>query len=344
MKPGEPEAEPGEDSVSAQRAELDRVVRPLLSGVRGAALLDFPNHANVGDSAIWLGERALLRSLGCPVRYCADLESFQPEACRASVEDAGVILLHGGGNLGDLWAPHQEFRERVVRSFPDIPIIQLPQTIHFAGEKALDQARRALNAHPRLTLLVRDRVSLRVAQANFAAEARLCPDPAVALGRLPLPAGPRVPVVWNSRTDLEHPGSRPSPGQGQALSLPLPVDWLEEPVTPAMRVERRLRPGIRSLSSPPAWLSRSWATLLDRLARTRLERGCRMLAEGRAVVTNRLHGHLLCLLMGIPHYLSDNSYGKLRSYFESWTASSPLANWCDSEAEALELATKNAGS
>src|SRR5512141_721889 len=104
------------DCVAEQKAELRRVLDPLLRGTPGVALLDFPSHSNVGDSAIWLGERALLRSIGAPVRYCADLESFDPEACRAAHPEGGAILLHGGGNLGDVWPRHQEFRERVIRS------------------------------------------------------------------------------------------------------------------------------------------------------------------------------------------------------------------------------------
>jgi exopolysaccharide biosynthesis predicted pyruvyltransferase EpsI len=40
------------------------------------------------------------------------------------------ILLHGGGNFGDVWPGFQRFREQVIRESPNRRIIQLPQTIH----------------------------------------------------------------------------------------------------------------------------------------------------------------------------------------------------------------------
>jgi len=74
------------------------------------------------------------------------------------------------------------------------------------------------------------------------------------------------------------------------------------------------------------------------LARRRLERGCRLLASAGAIVTDRLHGHVLCLLLGIPHVLLDNNYGKVRSFYETWTADADLVRWGESPAEALRLA------
>ncbi|WP_276524270.1 polysaccharide pyruvyl transferase family protein, partial [Enterobacter hormaechei] len=46
-------------------------------------------------------------------------------------------------------------------------------------------------------------------------------------------------------------------------------------------------------------------------ARRRVERGLRLLSRGERIVTDRLHGHILSLLLGIPHVVLDNDYGKL---------------------------------
>jgi hypothetical protein len=45
-----------------------------------------------------------------------------------------VILLSGGGNLGDFWVEHQRLREHVVQDFPRHKIIQLPQTMFFLDQ------------------------------------------------------------------------------------------------------------------------------------------------------------------------------------------------------------------
>jgi pyruvyl transferase EpsO len=61
------------------------------------------------------------------------------------------------------------------------------------------------------------------------------------------------------------------------------------------------------------------------------------------VITNRLHGHILCGLLGIKHFLSDNSYGKLRACFETWTHGLSTAIWCESQEEALQRALEEVG-
>src|SRR5437870_7742131 len=101
---------PPEYLVSTLGRTLDATLRPILpSGLR-CALVGFPNHSNVGDSAIWLGEKAYLRRRGISVAYACDTSTDSQEDLRARVKD-GVILLHGGGNLGDLWLDQQHLRE-----------------------------------------------------------------------------------------------------------------------------------------------------------------------------------------------------------------------------------------
>jgi pyruvyl transferase EpsO len=58
--------------------------------------------------------------------------------------------------------------------------------------------------------------------------------------------------------------------------------------------------------------------MADRTATLRLRRGIRLLTQGRRVVTDRLHAHILCVLLDMPHAIIDNSYGKLSSFVETW--------------------------
>src|SRR5262249_24794579 len=201
---------------------IDRVLRPLLPPGTSCALLDFPNHANVGDSAIWLGETEWLRRNGVHVVFACDMEHYSPERLAARL-GGGVILLHGGGNLGDFWGAHQQFRERVIQDFPDNPVVQLPQTIHFLDAWGGGEARRVFNAHRNLTLLCRDERSLSFARREFAAASTLCPDLAFALGSRPRPERPSVDVLWLARTDAESMALA-LPGTGDGVER---TDWLD---------------------------------------------------------------------------------------------------------------------
>jgi exopolysaccharide biosynthesis protein PssK len=306
-------------------AELQRriadVLRPLLADTRAVALVGFPNYANVGDSAIWLGTLECLRVLGiAPPRYVCDAANYSRRRLAQHLGD-GTILLQGGGNLGDVWEEHQRFRETVIAAFPDNPIVQLPQSIWFRDRAALARARQVFDRHPNLTLLLREPQSLAIAANELHARSLLCPDMAFRLGALPRPTATQA-LVWLARSDAEAAAASQVP-MGAAVK---PVDWLTERA-PALLLARRLgRHGLLPASS------------YDWLARRRLRRGTRLLGAGRVVITDRLHGHILCLLLGIPHVLLDNRYGKVRSFHEAWTRDCGLVRWCDTGSEALGLA------
>jgi exopolysaccharide biosynthesis predicted pyruvyltransferase EpsI len=296
------------------------------------ALVDFPNHANVGDSAIWLGERALLRRMGVPVVYTCDLNSF----CEQDLHDRlpiGTILIHGGGNLGDLWPHHQDFRVRIIRAFPHHRIIQLPQSIHFRQRANLDRARSVFGSHRDLTICVRDHQSLDVARTQFAAPCVLCPDMAFGIEDLPKAmVAADYDIIWHARADHESAGQALPPLDDTVLV----TDWAAgQGATPdwtrAMRSATQVYE--RSGANPDTRTAAS-----DSLAELHVARGCQLLARSRAVVSDRLHGHLLSLLLGLPHVILADRHGKIASAFATWTPDCPAARWARTPAEALAFA------
>jgi exopolysaccharide biosynthesis predicted pyruvyltransferase EpsI len=319
-----------------QRAVID-TIGSVVDRSAPIALLDFPAYDNPGDSAIWLGELAALRSLGAErLVYTCDLRTFDADVLRHRI-GRGTILLSGGGNFGDLWPAHQEFRERIIGGFPDNPIVQLPQSIHFDDVHAFHRARRVLSSHRALTLLVRDRRSEEIAANEFGTTVLLCPDAAFALGPLSRPGTPTDQVRWLCRSDAESLGGDwPSDARNR-------VDWAEAPGTVLGRVSRdlsdrlgRARPGARGM------LRTLVSSTYRPLARQRLHRGVALISAASLLVTDRLHGHVLACLLGVPHVLVDNSYGKLRGFYDAWTASSPIVQWAGSPAEAASLVRQQA--
>jgi len=318
--------------VNALAARIDAVLQPLLPSGARCALLDFPNYSNVGDSAIWLGETAWLRTRGIDMVYACDTASYSPKQLADRI-GSGTILLSGGGNLGDFWVEHQWFRERVIQDFPENPIIQLPQTIYFMDNWGVSEASRIFNAHKRLTVLCRDQHSLDIARAHFTGASELCPDMAFALGPLPRTNSAERDLVWLCRTDAESQSGAFPAGGADGKS----IDWLDEPASPLRDRHRELSQRLNPERTDDEALT-ALVGVYEPLARERLIRGCTMLSKARVVVTDRLHGHILCMLLGIPHVLVDNNYGKIRGFYETWTRDCPLAHWAASPAEALEMA------
>lgn len=64
----------------------------------------------------------------------------------------------------------------------------------------------------------------------------------------------------------------------------------------------------------------------------RYRRCVRILSQGRAVISDRLHAHIIATLLDLPHVVLDNSYGKLSSFVASWTRTLRSARCADSDA------------
>lgn len=292
------------------------------------ALVDFPDHSNVGDSAIWLGEMAYLRERGRLPAYYSAIADFDDEACRAAT-GGGPILIHGGGNMGTLWPKHEAFRLHLLERHRGRPIVQMPESIHYADPGAADEMASAIRRHGQFTLLVRDAKSLAFARARFDCRIELCPDAALMLGRQPRGA-PRYPVFALQRTDHE---------RADAAEEPLPPgtvadDWLEE--DPAQKRYLRLSLRLQRLFVRDPVAMR--ALRQRRLAEWRFRRGLAMLSQGEVVVTDRLHAHILSLLLDIPHVLLDNSYGKVAGFADQWTGDYAGLLRATDRAQAFDLA------
>ena len=331
------------DRNTALLGSLERTIEatldPLVPRDRPVALIDFPHAPNVGDSVIWMGSLSFLARRGMKPAYSCSNHTYSRTLLASRVGD-GTILLNGGGNFGDLYPSHQALREAVAHDFPRNRVVQLPQTIHFETAEARARARSVFDAHPDFILLVRDQASLALARETFRAPAQLCPDMAFLIGPTPRLVSPSVPVLWLARRDKESAAGAASPQNVPGVHR---TDWVWEEDNSVIWLNQRLRRLLRHRPGLRAPLQGLLSSTYAPVARERMRRGMRLIGAGRVVVTNRLHGHILCLLLGIRHVLLDNSYGKVRGFYDAWTRPSPLAEWSDDESDALARARALAG-
>jgi pyruvyl transferase EpsO len=325
------------------RSEVDRILGRLIEPGADVALLNFPRFGNLGDAAIWLGESAALKRAGARIRYRCDPRTYRRRLLAAAVGDAGTIVLHGGGNLGDVYPLQQRVRVRVIRDFPEARIIQLPQTVWFRERELAGRFGELCRGHPDFTLLVRERASLERARELLGVESTLCPDGAFGLGPLEAPSDPQCDVLWLMRDDRERSVERPAPGTGSLLA-----DWPDKFGAGTGARGRGLRRVLalnRLLSAPVerhSRASRLFARLAPAsyqpLARRRVALALATLGRGRVIVTDRLHGHILATLAGVRHVVLDSASGKSGAVHETWTSASPISRFASSLDEAERLA------
>lgn len=297
---------------------------------RGArvALVGYPRHTNVGDSAIWLGERRLFRQIGAKMVYFAELDYYSRDMMRRALGD-GIVVIHGGGNIGDLWPNQEAFRERVMADFPDNAIVQMPQSIHFDDAANVARVRAAVAGHPRFTLFVRDRNSFTVARDRLGLDPILAPDMAFMLWPLKRVGHAAEPYIVQSRTDKERASDKP---------LADSFDWIYPPDKAERWMDRHL-PEAHHLMRLGGFGVSAYGAWLDRLSGLRLRRGLRLLSRGEITISDRLHGVLLSLLAGIPVIALDNRIGKISALLETWLQDFPGLQIPPTVEEAMRIAT-----
>jgi len=285
------------------REELVHHIRDISNG-GDVVHAGYCTHANAGDNAISESERLLLRAAAakCRVVVPCDHPSWVDRAGRWP--DASIVL-HGGGNIGDLYGHEMASRIEVIRAWRR-PILQMPQSIHFERLAAAEPFRRAVAESKGFRLLVRDQASYDWAQQYLECQTILAPDAVLTFGPLPRSRQPAFDVLALVRADTEASGQRGPLPQGVRA-----MDWTPEP---------RARHDLRHLPvyAYDRWSLQESRRIIVRMAKVRFARGLRTVALGQVVITDRLHAVILCLLQGIPVVAVDNSYGKVSAQVNTW--------------------------
>lgn len=320
--------------IARLQAAIHDCLKDYLPADEPVAMVDFPNYRNVGDSAIWLGQMAYLASHhGKSPSYISELGDHSHDRLDQAMP-SGPILVTGGGTFGDIWPGHQELRESILERWPGRLVVQLPQSIHYMAQENAGRMARAIARHGNFVLLVRDGESKAFAERRFDCPVHLCPDMAFAMGPLEPLAAPRFPVLAMLRGDRERASAydlSACPG--------LPVeDWIEESRA-AIRVAKALGAAGAASLDP----ERIRQGKLQAAARARVRRGIRQISRGRALVTDRLHVHICSLLIGRPHAVLDNSYGKVRRFMAAFSGGTELSHRAASLDEAVAWARDRAG-
>ena len=280
------------------------------------AILDFPDIKNCGDSAIWLGEMAYLKKrFGKRPTYVSRMRDFSVTALKRAAP-TGPIFIHGGGNFGDIWPSHQNFREKILEQFPDRQIVQFPQSIHYQSPERIEKSARVIGRHKNFTLLVRDEESYDFSRKHFDCDVQLCPDMAFCIGEI-TPDAPQFPVLAMLRVDKEQVGSHDFSAYAD---IPR-EDWVTES---KWKVRIAKAEGVASAlqAFKPSEIR---LRMLDAAAHNRFQRGICQISRGRAIVTDRLHVHICSLLINRPHAVLDNSYGKIARFMSAFSSGTDLS-------------------
>lgn len=314
------------------RAATREVLRDALGpGPHDIVYLNVPRHRNLGDSLLWMGALQHLDRLGHRIVRQSDQGRYRDGDLR-KVSSQAVIVFHGGGSLGDLYPPEDEFRRHVIRRHPARRFVLLPQTLYYSSAETERVAMSEYRAARDLTVLLRDERSVDAARRAGLA-ARFCHDVAFGADLQAPRSEARSGVLVVARSDHEAASTDTAgdaPCDDWTFSAANRVAW--QAALAVGRVYKRLPPtGMALLGPGEQGANRALLRLNIRAVEA-------LFARPAAVATNRLHAHIAAALFGIPHAVADNSYGKVSTIFREYSGRFSTARLAGSLSEAVRMA------
>jgi pyruvyl transferase EpsO len=284
-------------------------------GSKKICYLDLPIHSNVGDLLIMQGTLSFFMANGFSSKYYLTVHNYFSQA----IQDDDVIVFHGGGNFGDLYRVHQQFREDIVARYSRHKIVILPQTIYFKEEKEFDKTCELLSKHKNLHICVRDHHSFLLAE-KMTPNVYLLPDMAHQL--YPMQSLNQEVTNTNKslyikRTDKE------SCDENYKIKADAVGDWNNilgrHRYVINFFVRLQLALNYLKLNRYTGRVtSFFWLKYVKYIINNVV---VHEIASFDLLYTSRLHGFIFANLLNKDTHLIDNNYGKNKQYFQTWMKS-----------------------
>ncbi|MHC1732028.1 MAG: polysaccharide pyruvyl transferase family protein [Bacteroidales bacterium] len=290
-------------------------------------LVGTPEHSNIGDAAIAMGEMEFIRRFFSDYRL-VELSTYDFNdwyARLSSVVNSGDILfLQGGGNLGNRYISEENIRRRVISDFPKNKIVILPQTIHFddneLGHRELALSEKIYNNHKNLILFTRGQRSFDFAKTHFSgAKCINAPDMALML-------------------DVDFSLDR----KGLLLCIRDLGDesgMMEEQYNFVAETVRRLDPNFTKTNN--LYQGEARVNIYRDMRRSVVTDELKRFSERSAVITDRLHGFIFAVITHTPCVVMS-SYNRKIEEFYSFFADSNAVFFIDRDLSLLEDAIQKA--
>lgn len=271
------------------------------------------DYGNIGDLAITSAQVSFLRRYA-PTQHVVRIPISKTRTLLRSVQSQvradDLITIIGGGNMGGTYSDIEELRQLVIKSFPNNRIVCFPQTLDWddtaESKKALQNIVKTYSQHSDIHVFARESITHSKLNELFNrydnVSIGLVPDivmsaTASALGTSEClePSG----ILRCLRDDKE-----------VALSYEQYIIIDKALANTGYQIEQT------DTHAGGSQLDEAHCTklLADKLSQFR---------AAKLVVTDRLHGMILCLLSGTPCLVLPNSNHKISQTYSDWLYNHP---------------------
>ena len=295
-------------------------------------LLNAPDHVNIGDQLIFQGEIDFLSQKDIIPNYISSLFTFD---WRDFSSDT-LILLHGGGNFGDVWDDHQNFRLKVINKYKKNRIFIFPQSVQYNDKNNLLKDAKIFSEHPNLIICARDSFSYELLKQYFDNEILLVPDMAFCSTYTKQGTSNIGEMLLLKRRDREIPTTISFEDYKNFEISDWPTFNLSFKNLAFKSIEKANRLFSKNIYykiNKGLTGDTTFGTVTYRDREYLIGHGVEFISNFDLVVSTRLHGHILSLLMGIPTIMIDNNYGKNSRFYNTWLQNIPNNSLVSSKEE-----------
>jgi exopolysaccharide biosynthesis predicted pyruvyltransferase EpsI len=279
-----------------------------------------------------LGEEQLLKEFNIKVktRIATHRKEFATTKYLTSrIKPGDTIMLHGGGNFGDLWRGYSTYRNKIIALFPTCQIIIFPQTVNYKNLSLAEFDNAAMSVAHDLTISTRSFDSYNFTLAAFpTANNIFVPDIAFMMGVIEPMRKPIYDVLVLRRTDIEG-------------KVPIRIS------------KHQWKPTLDSVfDGKYTYLIKDWFDYKDKnyttfteLLENRFTLLNEIMSQAKLIISDRLHATITSLLMGKPHVMINDKFSKVSNTRESAFYGKPECSpeytrgyYAENIAEAVQLA------
>lgn len=279
------------------------------------------DYGNIGDLAISSAQKEFLKEnfteyqvLSIPISKTR----VWIDSIKKQINSEDIITIIGGGNMGSLYPDIEDLRQLVIKKFPSNKIICFPQTLDWdnskLSDKALKKVLKVYSSHPNIYIFARESITYKKLKEIFASKLN------VKIGFVP------DIVMSTTATKLGVHSSLDANGILICLrddkERVLNADHhklLDEVIQTTGCVVTRTD-------------THAGGSGLDELKCNKLLAGkIKQFAEAKLVITDRLHGMILCMLSGTPCLVLPNSNHKIKQTYIDWLKGNPRLIFVESK-------------
>lgn len=284
-------------------------------------IFHIPTNSNMGDQAIIFCERAFFKKY-FPRKKVIEVPYYLEDRCFSfltkKIKPHHLIVIQGGGSMGDMYIKEEKRDQRIVSTFLDNQIIIFPQTITYGFSKDAESLKQEtisiFSKHPNLTICAREKISYETMKKLFSCnQILLIPDIVLSLSY-----------------------SKKYPKSNQILFL-IRHDF--EKKVPDDEIKK-----LQVYFQTHDYSYEMYDTFLDSyllikktyffLRKKRLFQLLKKCSQSNVIITDRLHGMVFAYLTKTPCFVFENVNHKIRGVYD-WIKESKAIRLVSSSDEIL---------